>query len=84
MYHLWYLGVRKAAAGKGTGTSLINELIEDAKAADRPIYVESRIESNTAWYKKRGFRLYYELYHAGRHWSCLRIENHNQFQEAYT
>lgn len=70
--HIWYLATTPDAAGSGTGTALMQALMEDARNEGRPLYVESRIPENTAWYKKRGFEIYHRLEHDGRYWDCLR------------
>lgn len=54
-YHLWYIGVDPVHQKKGIGSTLLEEVLE--YCADRPVYLETSVESNLRWYKKYGFRI---------------------------
>jgi len=53
--HLWYIGVDPEHQKKGIGSKLLKEVI--AYCGDRPIYLETSVESNLRWYKKYGFEI---------------------------
>jgi hypothetical protein len=60
-YYLWFIGVHPVHKGLGTGSTLLDEIIADAKAMDRPIYLETSTLKNLPWYKKFGFEVYDKL-----------------------
>ncbi|WP_299243096.1 GNAT family N-acetyltransferase [uncultured Aquimarina sp.] len=53
--HLWYIGVDPVHQKKGIGSKLLEEVI--AYCGDKPIYLETSVESNLRWYKKYGFEI---------------------------
>ncbi|MEM6829131.1 MAG: GNAT family N-acetyltransferase [Bacteroidota bacterium] len=59
--HLWYIGVAKIDQRKGVGTHLLQAIIQKYDALGMPIYLETSMEENVAWYKKNGFQVYEEL-----------------------
>ena len=61
MYYLWFIGVNPLYQNTGTGTKLLQEVIEDAKIHKRSIYLETSTLKNIPWYKKFGFDIYNEL-----------------------
>ena len=61
MYYLWFIGVDPAYQNSGTGTKLLNEVIEDSNLCKRPIYLEASTLKNIPWYKKFGFSVYNKL-----------------------
>jgi len=58
-YHLWYIGVKKDRQGKGLGSSMMNDLLEDCK--DSPIYLETSMEKNFPFYERLGFEKVIDL-----------------------
>lgn len=61
MYYLWFIGVHPLAQNRGYGSELLKELIADAKAMKRPIFLETSVMKNVPWYENFGFRIYHEL-----------------------
>jgi ribosomal protein S18 acetylase RimI-like enzyme len=59
--YLWFIGVDPECHGNGIGSELLKALIERFDQADRPIYLETSVETNLPWYKKAGFEIYGEL-----------------------
>lgn len=59
--YLWFIGVDPNHQGKGIGSELLKSLIERFDQADRPIYVETSVETNLPWYKGARFEVYGEL-----------------------
>lgn len=57
--HLWYIGVRNEAQGKGLGSKLLQQIINDYPKKD--IYLETSTERNFSFYKKHGFELVNDL-----------------------
>ncbi|WP_271769103.1 GNAT family N-acetyltransferase [Aquimarina algiphila] len=51
--HLWYIGVDPPHQKKGIGSALLEEVI--TFCGDKPIYLETSVVSNLAWYEKFGF-----------------------------
>jgi GNAT superfamily N-acetyltransferase len=54
-YYLSFLGTQPAARGKGLGTALLAELVEQADREGRPAYLESSNPSNDPLYERLGF-----------------------------
>jgi GNAT superfamily N-acetyltransferase len=61
MYYLWFIGVDPQNQNKGIGSNLMNEVINDSIAKQRPVYLETSTLKNIPWYEKFGFRIYNEL-----------------------
>lgn len=61
MYYLWFIGVAPELQGKGAGSKLLDEIIQDSNQKGRPIYLETSTLKNLPWYKKAGFDIYNEL-----------------------
>lgn len=59
--YLWFIGVDPEDQGNGIGSKMLKSLIERFDQADRPIYLETSVETNLSWYKKVGFEVYGEL-----------------------
>jgi len=68
IYYLWFIGVDQDQQGRGEGSKLLTEILEDATGCGRPIYLETSVSRNITWYKKFGFEVYnkidftYDLY----------------------
>ena len=52
--HLWYIGVDPFYQQKGIGSKLLQEVIDHCGSL--PIYLETSVLSNLAWYEKHGFK----------------------------
>lgn len=61
MYYLWFIGVDTEHQNEGIGSILLDDIIEDSKNKERPIYLETSTLKNLPWYKKFGFEIYHEL-----------------------
>jgi ribosomal protein S18 acetylase RimI-like enzyme len=60
----WYLGVlgtRKAAQGRGIGSSLLLPVLDRCDAEGIPAYLESSKEANISFYRRHGFELTGEI-----------------------
>ncbi len=60
-YHLWFLGVLPEYQGEGIGSKLLNELLADANAMNRPVHLETSTHRNIPWYEKHGFSIYSKI-----------------------
>lgn len=69
--YLWFIGVRHRDQAKGTGTQLLNEIIN--YLSNKTICLETSTERNLPWYKKFGFIVYKEL-NFGYTLYCLKRE----------
>jgi len=61
MYYLWFIGVMPEDQGKGIGSKLLNEIIDESKSMKRSICLETSTLKNLPWYRKFGFSVYNEL-----------------------
>lgn len=59
--YLWFIGVTPSVQNKGIGGHLLKEVIQQSENLKRPIYLETSVESNVAWYQKHGFEKYHTL-----------------------
>lgn len=60
-YYIWFVGVHPHHKGKGIGSKLLNDLIEDAAAMNLPIYLETSTERNLPWYQGFGFEIFHDV-----------------------
>lgn len=60
MAYLWFIGVNPTEQGKGVGSSLLAEILENSRIKNMPVYLETSTLSNLPWYKKFGFVVYHE------------------------
>jgi ribosomal protein S18 acetylase RimI-like enzyme len=56
--YLFFLGVDPEVQGKGSGSSLMREIIDHYDKLKRPIYLETSMEKNLPFYKKLGFEIF--------------------------
>jgi ribosomal protein S18 acetylase RimI-like enzyme len=59
--YLWFIGVKPEAQGKGSGSQVLQEIIEHSQREGRPIYLETSVERNLPWYQKHGFEIFQSL-----------------------
>ena len=56
-WYLMTLGVEPARQGQGVGSRLIAPILERARAASLPCYLETMTELDVAFYRKNGFQV---------------------------
>ena len=61
MYYLWFIGVDPKEQNKGTGSTLLKDVIHQASLKNRSVYLETSTSKNIPWYEKFGFKIYNEL-----------------------
>lgn len=61
LYYLWFIGVEPSQQGHGTGSKLLNEIIQKGLSENRTICLETSTTKNIPWYEKHGFKIYREL-----------------------
>lgn len=59
--YLWFIGVYPDHQGKSIGSKLLRGIIEKAEKEGKPIYLETSMKRNVAWYHSNGFETYQEL-----------------------
>ncbi len=59
--HLWYIGVSQNDQGKGIGTLLMKEIIDDYHKKEQPIYLETSTIRNFPFYERLGFEKVAEI-----------------------
>lgn len=59
--YLWFIGVAPRSQGKGTGSLLLQEVLEHAKTRERTVFLETSTLVNLPWYEKYGFQIYDEV-----------------------
>lgn len=60
-YYLWFIGVLPDEQGKGFGSKLLQEVIEESQKHNYSIYLETSTLRNIPFYKKFQFETYHEL-----------------------
>lgn len=60
MYYLWFIGVQQEFQHAGIGKQLMQELLLQSTAMQRPVYLETSTPENVPWYQKFGFEIYAE------------------------
>ncbi len=61
IYYLWFIGVSPEDQNQGVGQRLLHELLAEAQAMNRPLYLETSTQKNLAWYAKFGLVVYNQL-----------------------
>lgn len=59
--YLWFIGVDPAYQKIGKGSTLLNQILQDANHQNRPVYLETSSLDNVRFYQKFGFEVYNEL-----------------------
>ncbi len=60
-WYLWVLGVEPENQGRGTGSRLLQTVIQQAREQGVPCYLETENPRNVPFYQKHGFRLLREV-----------------------
>lgn len=58
--YLWFIGTRPSEQGKGEGSRLLKKIIEKAREARLPVYLETSKSDNLLFYKNHGFEVYHQ------------------------
>jgi ribosomal protein S18 acetylase RimI-like enzyme len=61
MMYLWFIGVNPLYQSCGIGSKLLQQVMEEAKRMNRPVFLETSVLQNIAWYERFGFNVYDEL-----------------------
>lgn len=61
IYYLWFIGVQPTQQGRGVGSNLLNEIIQEGQSKRRTICLETSTLKNIPWYEKHGFKTYREM-----------------------
>ncbi|MCD9017564.1 GNAT family N-acetyltransferase [Parachryseolinea silvisoli] len=56
--YLWFIGVDPKYQHQGIGSTLLLNVIDRSKMAQRPIYLETSSLKNVAWYNSFGFEVF--------------------------
>lgn len=59
-WYLWALGVDPTHQGKGIGKSLLAPVLDQARKAGFPCYLETQTEANVVFYRNQGYELLHE------------------------
>jgi ribosomal protein S18 acetylase RimI-like enzyme len=57
--YLWFIGVDPLCQGNGTGGLLLEEVLRECASTQRPVYLETSVQQNIAWYERYGFTRYH-------------------------
>lgn len=72
-WYLWMLGTEPDRVGRGVGGALLAPTLAEADAGGHPVYLETHLERNLAYYARHGFAPVAEETHAGvRFWGMRR------------
>lgn len=58
--YIWFIGIKKNHQGKGIGSAMLHELINNSDRENLPIYLETSVLANLHFYQKHGFEVYHE------------------------
>jgi ribosomal protein S18 acetylase RimI-like enzyme len=61
MMYLWFIGVSPLYQQHGLGSKLLQQVLDEAKRINRPIFLETSVLKNIAWYERFGFKVYDNL-----------------------
>jgi ribosomal protein S18 acetylase RimI-like enzyme len=57
--YLWFIAVDKNEEGKGIGSKMLQEIINQSNKQQKAIYLETSNEGNLRFYQKHGFQIYH-------------------------
>jgi ribosomal protein S18 acetylase RimI-like enzyme len=63
--HLWYVGVKPGEQGKGLGSAMVKQVMEEAAKENQAVYLETSNPKNFPFYEQLGFAQAADLSHAG-------------------
>ena len=58
MAYLWFVGVSPLHQHHGMGSKLLQQVLADAQEKKLPVFLETSIPQNIAWYERFGFKVY--------------------------
>ena len=61
MMYLWFIGVSPLYQHRGMGSKLLQQVIDEAERMHRPVFLETSVLKNIAWYERFGFKVYDSL-----------------------
>lgn len=61
MVYLWFIGVSPLYQHQGMGSKLLQQVLDEAKRINRPVFLETSVLSNITWYERFGFKVYDSL-----------------------
>ncbi|HEY4325714.1 MAG TPA: GNAT family N-acetyltransferase [Mucilaginibacter sp.] len=61
MMYLWFIGVSPLYQHRGMGSKLLQQVLDEAKRVNRPVFLETSVLKNIAWYERFGFKVYDSL-----------------------
>jgi ribosomal protein S18 acetylase RimI-like enzyme len=61
MVYLWFIGVSPLYEHRGMGSKLLQQVLDEAKRMNRPVFLETSVLKNIAWYERFGFQVYDSL-----------------------
>ena len=57
--YIWFIGLKKSEQGRGVGSAMLQEVINQSNNEKKAIYLETSNEQNLKFYKKHGFEVYH-------------------------
>jgi GNAT superfamily N-acetyltransferase len=57
--YIWFIGVKASERGRGAGSELLKQIINESTLQKIPIYLETSTEQNLSFYQKHGFNIYH-------------------------
>jgi len=61
IYYIWFIGCSPADQAKGLGSTMMDFLLAEADQLGLPVYLETSVKRNLAWYGRLGFQVYDQL-----------------------
>jgi predicted N-acetyltransferase YhbS len=61
MVYLWFIGVAPDQQHKGLGSKMLEEILDNSKRKNLPIFLETSTLTNLPWYERFGFEIYNQL-----------------------
>lgn len=59
--YLCFIGVDPEKQGRGIGSKMLAEIIQQNRSKGREIFLETSTQKNLPWYQKHGFKIYNEI-----------------------
>lgn len=61
MVYLWFIGVNPLYQHCSIGSKLLQQVLDEAKRINRPVFLETSVLKNITWYERFGFSVYDNL-----------------------